>query len=1029
MTQFSDLTNSLDEQNKNQQQQSDKAAQLDAVSKSGDKVASAIEKGSHDTAKALKEVKGEVQVTNPDLAKTQDVDKAVEAIKQLNLTTFMSNEGLPQLVKNLDDLSTKTQVMQEKMESEGLKKVSDQLGQLVTKLSDVSRLLSKTEVSVDAKLQKTIDNLSKRIDAIDFNPSVNVSAPDTKVVTTPVNLDPVVTALSKVEKAIQNSKQPETEVDLAPVTQGLQSVQNAIAALRFPVPNYVLPFRSATGKAVQVQLNDDGTLPISSSGGSAGTQYTDGGVPPAHPVGNTIEWSDGSNWQTVSTAKPLPVTASISTAGLATTATDTNTGTIASAVHAEDAASADGDKGITLLATRKGTPANTSGSDGDYETLQMSAGRLWVDASGKTLTVDGSGVTQPISAASLPLPSTAATSTKQSDGTQKTQVVDGSGNVIGATSNALDINIKSGNPTTITATQGTATNLKTQSETYQGGTAVASGNPLQVTLANTGANSTAVKVDGSAVTQPVSGTLVTSYSDTVPATQNITAVDAVTASTSNQNAQTFYTGTPTAGSAASFTLSGQQSVRLLVTGTWSATLQAEYSVDGGTTWHVLLMHQNSIYNLSTGITSNFTANAQTTGMTSVRIRCTAYTSGTAVVRVVESAGEAVISLNNAPPSGNFVSTNNSSAATLTSGSVFTGISDDAREYSEIRITVFADQVSATNGLSIQQSTDNTNWDVTDTYTVPITSAGNGKTYSVPRQARYFRIVYTNGGTNQGTFRLQTILNRIATTASSQRASDAYSNENDLEQVWSFNSHWNGTTWDRKPGTTNGGYEIIRDAAGNARGANVSAGNALLVDASATTQPVSYATTGSGTATGALRVEIANNGTGTLATVSTLTGTTTLTPGTGATNLGKAEDAAHTSGDTGVFALAVRNDNLATTYTNTDQDYSPMAVDLNGRTMVAQKTATATLSNVAASATSVTVLAANASRIGATITNDSSSVIYVKFGTTASTTSYTVSLAGSAAAPFSYYEVPAGYTGRIDAIWASATGNARVTEMT
>ncbi len=44
----------------------------------------------------------------------------------------------------------------------------------------------------------------------------------------------------------------------------------------------------------------------------------------------------------------------------------------------------------------------------------------------------------------LPLPTLASTSTKQSDGSQKTQVVDGSGNVIGATSNALDVNIKSG---------------------------------------------------------------------------------------------------------------------------------------------------------------------------------------------------------------------------------------------------------------------------------------------------------------------------------------------------------------------------------------------------------------------------------------------------------------------------------------------------------------------------------------------------------------------------------------------------------
>ena len=42
------------------------------------------------------------------------------------------------------------------------------------------------------------------------------------------------------------------------------------------------------------------------------------------------------------------------------------------------------------------------------------------------------------------LPTGAATATKQSDGSQKSQIVDGSGNVIGATSNALDVNIKSG---------------------------------------------------------------------------------------------------------------------------------------------------------------------------------------------------------------------------------------------------------------------------------------------------------------------------------------------------------------------------------------------------------------------------------------------------------------------------------------------------------------------------------------------------------------------------------------------------------
>ena len=53
------------------------------------------------------------------------------------------------------------------------------------------------------------------------------------------------------------------------------------------------------------------------------------------------------------------------------------------------------------------------------------------------------------------------------------------------------------------------------------------------------------------------------------------------------------------------------------------------------------------------------------------------------------------------------------------------------------------------------------------------------------------------------------------------------------------------------------------------------------------------------------------------------------PGTGATNLGKAEDAAHVTGDTGVFMLAVRQ-NTATALAGTDGDYIPLIVDTNGR---------------------------------------------------------------------------------------------------
>lgn len=86
--------------------------------------------------------------------------------------------------------------------------------------------------------------------------------------------------------------------------------------------------------------------------------------------------------------------------------------------------------------------------------------------------------------------------------------------------------------------------------------------------------------------------------------------------------------------------------------------------------------------------------------------------------------------------------------------------------------------------------------------------------------------------------------------------------------------------------------------------------------------------------------------------------------------------------------------------------------------------TATCTNVSASASSVQLLAANSSRLGVTVYNDSMAVLYLKLGTTASATSFTVRLAR-----YDYYEVPGRYTGCIDGIWTVATGAARVTELT
>lgn len=153
---------------------------------------------------------------------------------------------------------------------------------------------------------------------------------------------------------------------------------------------------------------------------------------------------------------------------------------------------------------------------------------------------------------------------------------------------------------------------------------------------------------------------------------------------------------------------------------------------------------------------------------------------------------------------NVVSVLNSTTSTLGSGGTFTGTAEDVMNFASISISVFADQASGTDGLSIQQSSDGTNWDVTDVYTIP---ASTGKTFSVQPVARYFRIVYTNSASVQGAFRLYPSFHYYAAQPSSQRAADAYTNETDLQQFWGFLSAYNGSTWDRLRNTAGEGNAL------------------------------------------------------------------------------------------------------------------------------------------------------------------------------------------------------------------------------
>lgn len=88
------------------------------------------------------------------------------------------------------------------------------------------------------------------------------------------------------------------------------------------------------------------------------------------------------------------------------------------------------------------------------------------------------------------------------------------------------------------------------------------------------------------------------------------------------------------------------------------------------------------------------------------------------------------------------------------------------------------------------------------------------------------------------------------------------------------------------------------------------------------------------------------------------------------------------------------------------------------------TSSATLTQVAGSATSVSVLASNAARKGAIFFNASTQICYLAFAATATSSAYTVQMAANS----TYIMDKPIYTGVVSGIWVSANGNMIITAL-
>lgn len=221
-----------------------------------------------------------------------------------------------------------------------------------------------------------------------------------------------------------------TANDAIPVSNGLDTTGAGViaagvvgqfddASTGAVTENQFAPIRISSRRALLVEGVASGTvIPVSDGGGAltvdgtvavSGTVTVDGSAatqPISHAALTELAAAIDTEMQVDVVSSALPTGAATaanqSTANTALAAIQAAVELLDNAVRSEDEASATGHGGLVILAKRSDTPAATSGTDGDYEPVQVTGGRLAVQATvSGTVTVDGSGVTQPISHAAL----------------------------------------------------------------------------------------------------------------------------------------------------------------------------------------------------------------------------------------------------------------------------------------------------------------------------------------------------------------------------------------------------------------------------------------------------------------------------------------------------------------------------------------------------------------------------------------------------------------------------------------------------
>lgn len=240
-------------------EEADRQEELSTIAGVGDKVQKAVE---FSTAKLISDKKVNPQKVNVinDIATANDIAKVVSALDKLAVILKPEPNDDTEVVSAMD--------------------------RVYQAIQDIPRLMPQSpepveDVSVTniTEIQKYIAPLIEAVDKLElnpiFDPRIEVKPADVKVSTEKVDTEPLLRALESLGKEVTKltlKEQPIT--DIVPLVEATRATTKAINSLKFPVPNYILPFRDINGKAVQVQLDASGNVPVTGGSSSSTTVNT-----------------------------------------------------------------------------------------------------------------------------------------------------------------------------------------------------------------------------------------------------------------------------------------------------------------------------------------------------------------------------------------------------------------------------------------------------------------------------------------------------------------------------------------------------------------------------------------------------------------------------------------------------------------------------------------------------------------------------------------------------------------------------------